>query len=265
MSKLKDIHIEILKYMYENNDRISRVKGYTSGKISHRITTDKRVTMSEIVYLSDIGLLKKIKKRMDNTSYDAYRISPKGIEIYEKEILRMGIDEGLRKSIDEDIISLNDAGSDIVRAIFDKYKNHIDGVNNGLTYSKDFRGELKSVLEGFKLFGYKNRLDDAHGGTQVNVTTQNENTNTNTNTMNISISFEQARNDIEQNESLSPEAIAEIVQKINELEAISDETITKPQKWAKTKSVLNWLGTQGVQIAATIIPLVMKVISEVGA
>lgn len=259
MSALKDIHIEVLKYMYDNNARILQRCEGTKQLISRKVSAPRKEAQEAIVYLADIGLLIRLKDGVE----EHFRISPKGIDIYEKEILHMGIDTQLKEAVDNDIIKLESTTEEETKVIFDKYKNHIDGVNNNLTYSSRFREELKAALEGFKLFGYKNRSDNTRVGTQVNVNNQNDNTNINS--IDISITFDQARDRIENNPYLAPEAIAEIVEKINELETINNESASKPNKWAKTKGVLSWLATQGVEIAATIIPLVLKVISSTGA
>ena len=265
MIDFEPIHIEILKYMYENAEKASRINGFPVSFIAKKVAGNKREISVACDFLIDNMLFVKTSTRTSQSKYFTeyrYRLSAKGIDIYEKELKQMGINEVLQKAIDEDIDKLDTASPDQTMEIFNKYKGHIDGINNNLTYADRFPQELKNILEGFKLFGYRNQSDSARVGHLVTV--NNQNNNTNTNTQYVAVSFEYARNSIEKNTYLSTEAISEIIQKINELEAINDEAISKQMKWTKVKGIFKWLSTQGVEIASTLVPLILKVISSTG-
>ena len=73
--------------------------------------------------------------------------------------------------------------------------------------------------------------------------------NNNTNNLNISLSFENAKQRIEEMEGLTQEETAEIQDKIDELERISKENITKKKKWAKVKPILLFALDKSVDVA----------------
>lgn len=120
---------------------------------------------------------------------------------------------------------------------------------------------MKAKLESFALGlnGYKTPVDpipspaqQAHSGITVNVN------NTNTNTIELSISFEQAREKIEDMTALNREQTDEILEKINELEAIANEKSSKKSKWEKIKPILAFAIDKGVDVAVAIITLVSQ-------
>ena len=80
----------------------------------------------------------------------------------------------------------------------------------------------------------------------------------NNNTIDITTLFEKTKREIENNGSLTEEEIEEIIDKINEIELISQEEISRPKKWGKFKSVINWMTTKGVDIGVKIYPLIMS-------
>ena len=86
----------------------------------------------------------------------------------------------------------------------------------------------------------------------------NSNVNMNNNTIDITTLFEKTKREIENNGSLTEEEIEEIIGKINEIELISQEEISRPKKWGKFKSVINWMTTKGVDIGVKIYPLIMS-------
>lgn len=91
-----------------------------------------------------------------------------------------------------------------------------------------------------------------------NSTNTNSNVNTNNNTIDIKTLFENTKRDIENNGSLTEEEIEEIIQKINEIESISQEEISRPKKWGKLKSIINWMTTKGIDIGVKVYPLIMS-------
>lgn len=95
-----------------------------------------------------------------------------------------------------------------------------------------------------------------------NSTNLNKNINTNDNTINIKTLFEDAKKDVENNGFLTTEQIDEIIAKINEIEDIAKEEISRPKKWSKLKSIINWMTTKGVDIGVKIYPLIMTSLGE---
>lgn len=95
-----------------------------------------------------------------------------------------------------------------------------------------------------------------------NSTNTNNNTNSNTNTVDLKAMFKDARDLIEDDEALGEEEVKEIIDKINEIEEVSEEDTSKPKKWRKLKECVGWLSTKGVKVATTVMPLIMKILEE---
>lgn len=95
-----------------------------------------------------------------------------------------------------------------------------------------------------------------------NSTNENNNTNKNYNTVDIKELFESTKKDIENNGYLTTEEIEQIIEKINEIEGIAQEEVSRPKKWDKLKSVINWMTTKGVDIGVKVYPLIMAALGE---
>ena len=80
----------------------------------------------------------------------------------------------------------------------------------------------------------------------------------NNNTINISISFAEARQKIENMAGLTDGDTEEIQEKIDELEVISKEGISKKKKWEKIKPILAFVLDKGADVAITIMGLVLQ-------
>lgn len=84
--------------------------------------------------------------------------------------------------------------------------------------------------------------------TQLNVTTN----------VNVNLSFEEAREKVENMTALSDKQSKEIIDKINELEAISKEPITRKKKWEKVKPILAFVMDKGADAAIAIMTLILQ-------
>lgn len=85
--------------------------------------------------------------------------------------------------------------------------------------------------------------------TQVNVN----------NNINISITFEEVREKIEDMTSLTDSETKEILDKINEIEAVINSNDKKKTKWEKVKPVLTWLADKSFDVGVAILPLLLKI------
>lgn len=74
--------------------------------------------------------------------------------------------------------------------------------------------------------------------------------------------FKDARKSIEDDEALGEEEIKEIICKINEIEEVGNEDISKPKKWRKLKGCVNWMSIKGVKVATTLMPIMMKMLED---
>ncbi len=141
-----------------------------------------------------------------------------------------------------------------------KYAQIIDGFEKGLyntsydshhTAKKANIETMRQKLVLFKAMEYKNVYSENESGIVVN--------NTNQMTANINITFPEAKEKIENMSALSEIEIEEILEKLNELEDIVNSTERKTKKWEKAKGIINWIATKGVDVAMTVIPLLMKI------
>ena len=81
--------------------------------------------------------------------------------------------------------------------------------------------------------------------------------NTTTN-VNITISFEQVREKIEDMTALSQKETDEAIEKVNELEAISKENISRKSKWEKVKPIIAFAMDKGADLGIAILTLIVQ-------
>lgn len=79
-----------------------------------------------------------------------------------------------------------------------------------------------------------------------------------TNEININISFEEAKQKIEDMTGLTEADTEEIKSKIDDLENISKETISKKKKWEKVKPILAFALDKGADVAIAFMALIMQ-------
>lgn len=78
------------------------------------------------------------------------------------------------------------------------------------------------------------------------------------NILSISLSFEKAKREIEDMTALNREQIDEILAKIDELEKISNEKISRKSKWEKVKPIISFALDKGADVAIAILSLVLQ-------
>lgn len=118
---------------------------------------------------------------------------------------------------------------------------------------KENLATMKAKLEAFMLGwnAVRSAAKFSHSSTpDVNVTVNNNVT--------VNISFEQVREQIEDMTALSREQTDEILEKINELEEISKENISRKTKWEKVKPIIAFALDKGADVAMAILSLVMQ-------
>ena len=109
---------------------------------------------------------------------------------------------------------------------------------------------MKAKLEGFILGFNGVNAESENKPNDVNVTVNN--------TVNITISFEEAKQKIDEMPGLTDEDTENIKSKIDELEDISKENINRKKKWEKVKPILLFALDKGVDVAITIMGLVVQ-------
>lgn len=78
------------------------------------------------------------------------------------------------------------------------------------------------------------------------------------NTVNISLTFEETKQKIKDMTALNREQTDEILSKIDELEKISKENISRKSKWEKVKPIISFALDKGADVAIAILSLVMQ-------
>lgn len=157
---------------------------------------------------------------------------------------------GIDKELDFDWQDLNDTGCS-------HYTNYISNID-----------KLKCKLEVYLATGCTNQnkpytdksLNIALDNSSNN-SNNNSNTNNNTNENSLKLMFEEAKKEIENNEFMSQEEIKEILEKINDIEKISQLDESKNRKWFKLRPTMEWLGTKGVNVAITVLGLITAILN----
>ena len=106
---------------------------------------------------------------------------------------------------------------------------------------------MKAKLETFK---YQMNAIALPKPSETNVTVNN--------TVNISLSFEETKQKIENMTALNREQTDEILFKIDELEKISKENISRKSKWEKVKPIISFALDKGADVAIAILSLIMQ-------
>lgn len=124
------------------------------------------------------------------------------------------------------------------------YINHLESSPHDIAENLEL---IKAKLETYQ---YQVNAVQEHqdASTQVNVTTN----------VNVNISFDEARQKVEDMTALSQEETDEILERINELERISNEPLSKKKKWEKVKPIISFALDKGVDVAIAILSLVVQ-------
>lgn len=104
----------------------------------------------------------------------------------------------------------------------------------------------------FNTYNNSNSSSDNHADNTLS--------NTNSNTVSIELLFEQAKKNIDDNDSLTDDEISEILSKIEELESLHNSNEKPRTKWSKAKETMTWLFDKGSKVAVEILPLITEVI-----
>ena len=145
------------------------------------------------------------------------------------------------------------------QACIKNWYNGLWGANNQNTliyYNmlKDSPSSLKDNLNMMKskLETYRYQMNaiamPALPSTQVNVTTN----------VNVSLTFDEARAKVEDMTALSREQTDEIIEKINELEKISQEKTSRKNKWEKVKPIIAFALDKGADAAIALLTLIVQ-------
>lgn len=183
----------------------------------------------------------------------------------EKEKLRMvdadieAIDLAIKSSDHEELLRVH-------KEIDGKYQECISGWGKSLYAYHPEHGiiydnlDKESLIDNLtvmrpKLIAYKMgmnaaKVTDNRSATDVNVTVNNN--------VSVAISFTEARQRIEDMPGLTQEETDDIIDKINELESVSKEKISKKRKWEKVKPILSFVLDKSVDVAIMVFNLFLQ-------
>ena len=105
---------------------------------------------------------------------------------------------------------------------------------------------MKAKLETFRY--QMNAVAGETPSQQINVTTN----------VNVTVTFEQVREKIEDMTALNREQTNEAIEKVNELEAISKENISRKSKWEKVKPIIAFAMDKGADLGIAILTLIVQ-------
>lgn len=179
----------------------------------------------------------------------------------------MTITDDFKSIIDEDISQCEyelksgnkQSREDLHMILISKYGKIVDGFQDGLCglWFDDDGTDCKSDLEImrqklllFKAMEYKNPYSENSSGITFN--------NINQLSATFNISFTEAKKQIENMTSLTDSEIVEIHTKIDELEKIIISSERKTRKWDKVKEIIKWVADKGVDVALTLLPLILN-------
>ena len=113
---------------------------------------------------------------------------------------------------------------------------------------RSMKPKLEAYLENWNCISVTSSQDNADISVVVN----------NSNHINLNVTFEQAKQKIEDMAGLTQKDTEEIQKKIDELEKISNEGAPKKKKWEKIKPILAFALDKGVDVAITIMELILQ-------
>lgn len=127
----------------------------------------------------------------------------------------------------------------------------------------NYLGSVIKKLEMYKKMGYLNNDNSFNNNITINnnneIKNNNKSKNENKNDLtNTNITYQDAKQQVENMSSLTDSEIDTIIQKIDELEAITKSSVRKSKKWDNVKEIIRWVLDKGFDVAKIIIPLALK-------
>ena len=110
------------------------------------------------------------------------------------------------------------------------------------------KAKLESFIEEWNIVGSSSNGIPVVPDININATTN----------VNITISFDQVREKIEDMTALNREQTNEAIEKVNELEAISRENISRKSKWEKVKPIIAFAMDKGADLGIAILTLIVQ-------
>lgn len=186
----------------------------------------------------------------------------------------MGEKEELKKMVDQDISYCKEAWEEyshdreVMETIFNKilfqYLDKIQGLAENLQVVSSYEDKtemadtyrnnvsfLISRLEAFRENGYQNEgLAEYYLNREKEVLDFDQC---------LEMTFNQARRDIENMKQINKNEKNEIIDKIDAIEEIMVQKITRREKWERLRPYVFWLSGKELEVAFEILPLILKI------
>ncbi len=134
------------------------------------------------------------------------------------------------------------------------------------SFELKFMIHLVSIIEKLETFKRMDYTDMNSGISIINQSishSESNNDNINKNSLtNEVLSFQEAKQTIENMSMLPDDQIDEILQKIEELERITNSSERKSKKWEKAKDIIKWIVDKGFDIAKILLPIAFNNIDQ---
>lgn len=143
--------------------------------------------------------------------------------------------------------------------VFEKYFN--DGMNEILEDLKRLVDEIDDLDVLGKIEKKENIDKSPLMNIQIDASNKNNVSNSNINSLNI-MSYDEIRNEIENNTFLDDKSIKELLDKLNEIIEIEKSNESKAKKWNDAKKIFAFILDKGADIAIMYIPLILQAISK---
>ena len=142
------------------------------------------------------------------------------------------------------------------KSVFEKYFN--DGMDEILEDLKRLIDEIDD-LNGIEKV--ENNSKKPYMNIQIDASSKNTISNNNVNSILIK-SYDEVRDEIENNTYLDDKSIKELLEKLNEIKELENSGDSKAKKWIVGKKILAFVLDKGADIAIMYIPLILQAISK---
>ena len=181
----------------------------------------------------------------------------------------------IKKDIDicDELLKKDYVFSNEILHIIGKYKTFYPNFSDGFkNYATAAGGKGPNHIENVKILKSKlelleieieNPVNYQQGNSKQIFNLNNSNTNTNTNNISINMTYEQIRDNINENTYISDSEKDELLSKLNEIEELKLSNESKKEKWFKAKDLVKFIIDKGADIAIMFLPKIVEAINTI--
>ena len=185
-----------------------------------------------------------------------------------KDFIKEFINECEKVIQDKDVTQAHKLQGKIISTL----EIYIPGLTDGLdNYSHmtqangsivDWLGDIEKLKVKLRAYLLMPQDKDHDGLVSIHTENNNANTNTITNDINVNIDLKKmidaAKEEIENNNSLSSAEVQEMIERLDEIQGIVNDDSSKRGRWDKCKGILSWVAEKGVNIGIQFLPIIYK-------